>query len=187
MPEASYLSHHFLIAMPALHDPNFSRGVAYVCQHNEQGAMGILVNHPSDYSLGDVLGQMGIATGDAMVAAAPVLIGGPVQPERGFVLHDNEGQWDSSFVINERLCLTTSRDILAAVAEGRGPRRRLVALGYAGWSAGQLEHEMRENSWLAVAADEHVLFEVPMERRWEEAAKLVGVRIGEMTDLSGHA
>ena len=159
MRQLATLSNQLLIAMPAMRDPNFARGVTFLCQHNEEGAMGLMVNRLSEYRLGDVLAQMNLASELTEVNDAPVLIGGPVQPERGFVLHVPAGNWESSFRISDRICVTTSRDILIAMAEGRGPDRAVVALGYAGWSPGQLEQELRENAWLTVPAQERLLFE----------------------------
>lgn len=181
------LSNHLLIAMPSLRDPNFARGVAFLCQHGEDGAMGILINRLSEYRLGDVLAQMNLSSELTEVTDAPVLIGGPVQPERGFVLHEPSGEWESSFKISDSVCVTTSRDVLIAMAEGRGPRRAVVALGYAGWTAGQLEQELRENAWLTVGATDQILFDTPLEQRWDAAAGLVGVNMAQMTDYIGHA
>jgi putative transcriptional regulator len=187
MTEATYLTNHFLIAMPGLADPNFSRGVTFVCQHTGEGAMGILVNRVSDLKLSDVLAQMHMHSEIAAVADAPVYIGGPVQPERGFVLHETGGEWDSSFAITEQLSVTTSRDILQAIADGRGPKRAIVALGYAGWSEGQLEHEMRDNAWLTARATPELIFDTPLERRWDAAARLVGIDPAMLSDYAGHA
>jgi putative transcriptional regulator len=184
---ATFLTNHFLIAMPALQDPNFSRGVTFVCQHSGEGAMGLLVNRVSELKLGDVLTQMRMTTALKEVASAPVYIGGPVQPERGFVLHEPCGNWDSSFTISDSLCVTTSRDILAAMAEGKGPKHSLVALGYAGWSEGQLELEMRDNAWLAANATPGLIFDTPLEKRWEAAARLVGFDPAMLADHGGHA
>jgi putative transcriptional regulator len=181
------LTNHFLIAMPGMRDPSFRRGVAFLCQYGEEGAMGLLINRLSEYRLGDVLAQMNLKSDISQVSDAPVLIGGPVQPERGFVLHAPHGEWESSFKISERICVTTSRDILVAIAEGRGPRQVLVTLGYAGWSQGQIETELKENSWLTTPADERILFSTPLEQRWEAAAALVGVDIGSLTNYAGHA
>jgi putative transcriptional regulator len=181
------LANHFLIAMPGMRDPSFRRGVAFLCQYGEEGAMGLLVNRLSEYRLGDVLAQMNLKSELSQVSDAPVLIGGPVQPERGFVLHAPHGDWESSFKISDRICVTTSRDILVAIAEGRGPREVMVTLGYSGWSQGQIETELKENSWLTVAADERILFATPLEQRWEAAAALVGVDIASLTDYAGHA
>ncbi len=185
---AHSLTGHFLIAMPGLGDPNFAHGITYLCQHSEEGAMGLVINRLSDYRLGDVLAQMRMTCEREEVAATPVLLGGPVQPERGFVLHDSgDRQWDSSFRINDSLTVTTSRDILAAMADGQGPRRALIALGYAGWGAGQLEQELRENAWLTVEADERILFDIALEDRWNAAVALVGVDPAHLTSYSGRA
>ena len=187
MHEPSSLSNQFLIAMPSLRDPNFARSVALVCQHGDDGAMGIMINRLSDYRLGDVLTQMNVRSELAQVLDAPVLIGGPVQPERGFVLHTPHGGWDSSFRISDQISVTTSRDILLAIAAGNGPRHAVVALGYAGWSPGQLEHELCENHGLTAPGSEQVLFETPLEDRWEAAAGLVGVNLALLASYAGHA
>lgn len=188
MDAPRFLGNHFLIAVPGMNDPNFSRSVTLVCQHSTEGAMGLVLNRHSDYRVGDVLDQMNIRTDDAMLAASPVLIGGPVQPERGFVLHDaDEAEWDSTFRVSPTLCITTSRDVLAAMARGEGPRQALIALGYAGWSEGQLEVELQDNAWLTVPADRAILFETPIEQRWSAAARLMGVDLTLLTAYSGHA
>ncbi|HQV72619.1 MAG: YqgE/AlgH family protein [Xanthomonadales bacterium] len=187
MHESSTLSNQLLIAMPNLHDPNFERGVAIICQHGEDGTMGIMVNRLSDYRLGDVLAQMSLRSDLPEVTDAPVLIGGPVQPERGFVLHTPHGGWDSSFRISESISVTTSRDILEAIASGNGPRHALVALGYSGWSPGQIEHELRENAWLTAPVDHAILFTTPLDERWHAAAALVGVKLEWISPYAGNA
>jgi len=187
MTEASFLTNQFLIAMPTMADPNFARGVTYVCQHTAEGAMGLMINRLSDYRLGDVLQQMKLDTEIVAVAQTPVYIGGPVNPERGFVLHEAGGEWDSSFRINERLSVTTSRDILVAMAEGSGPARFLIALGYSGWSPGQLEQEMVDNAWLTAEADLDLIFQTPLDQRWNAAVALVGVNLSALSDYAGHA
>ena len=150
--------------------------------------MGLMLNRCSEYKLGDVLEQMQITTDDEALAAAPVLIGGPVQPERGFVIHEpGAEQWDSTFQLSDELALTTSRDILAAMARGEGPKRALIALGYAGWSEGQLESELQDNTWLAVPSDRAILFDTPLEQRWSAAARLMGVDLNLLPDYAGHA
>lgn len=185
---AQLLTGHFLIAMPGMGDPNFARGITFVCQHSEDGAMGLVVNRLSDYRLGDVLQQMHMPCERAEVAGAPVLVGGPVQPERGFVLHaSSKREWDSSYRVSDTLTVTTSRDILAAMADGDGPDRALVALGYAGWGAGQLEQELRENAWLTVRADERILFDTALDDRWGAAVALVGINPANLTSYSGRA
>lgn len=182
------LANQLLIALPALADPNFSRTVALICQHDEQGAMGVVVNRASEYTLGQVLSQMGIGSDDEALCARAVLHGGPVHQERGFVLHDGAREWDSSLQVAEGLYLTTSRDILEAMAIGEGPQHALVALGCAGWGAGQLEFELGENTWLTAPMDAGVLFELPLERRWQTAAGSIGVDdLFRLADYSGHA
>ncbi|HET6546423.1 MAG TPA: YqgE/AlgH family protein [Rhodanobacteraceae bacterium] len=185
--EPTPLSNQLLIAMPTLRDPNFARGVTLLCQHGEGGAMGLLINRLSEYRLGDVLAQMNLSSDRAGVSDAPVLIGGPVQPERGFVLHSPQGEWDSTFRISEAVSITTSRDILVAMAAGEGPRHAVVALGYSGWNPGQLEQELRENTWLTAPAADQILFETPLENRWEAAAALVGVNLIQLASYAGHA
>ena len=187
MFESATLSNQLLIAMPTLRDPNFARGVALLCQHNKDGAMGIMINRLSEYRLGDVLAQMNLRSELPDVIDSPVLIGGPVQPERGFVLHTPHGEWDSSFRISEDISVTTSRDILAAIAVGRGPDHALVALGYSGWSPGQIEHELRENAWLTAPVSQAILFETPLDERWQASAGLVGVNLAQISPYAGHA
>lgn len=181
------LTNQLLIALPALADPNFARSVALICQHDAEGAMGVLVNRASEYTLGEVLSQMGIETGDGALRERVVLNGGPVHPERGFVLHDDARQWDSSLEVAQGVYLTTSRDILEAMAVGNGPRNVVVALGCVGWGAGQLEYEIAENSWLTVPSDAELLFGLPLDQRWQSAASRIGVDMFRMTDYSGHA
>lgn len=181
------LANQFLIALPALADSPFARSVTLICQHDAEGAMGVVVNRPAEYTLGEVFEQMGISSDDAALRAQPVLAGGPVHPERGFVLHDGTDQWDSSLEIAKGLTVTTSRDILEAMARGEGPRHATVALGCAGWGAGQLEHELVENSWLTAPADSEILFALPLQQRWQAAAARIGVDMARLADYSGHA
>ena len=180
------LADHLLVALPSLTDPTFARTVSLICQHDENGAMGVLVNQPSEYTLGDVLAQMEITTDSPDLRGQIVLNGGPVHPERGFVIHDDARSWDSSLAVGEGVYLTTSRDILEAMARGEGPRNALVTLGCAGWSEGQLESELGENSWLTVPADTELLFSTPFEQRWQGAASRIGVDLFLLTDYSGH-
>ena len=181
------LSNQFLIAMPTLPDPNFHRTVTYLCAHSEEAAMGIVINRPTELKLGDVLGQMSIESQRPEVQNMPVLHGGPVCPERGFVLHQPIGDWEATLKVGDDLGVTTSRDILTAVAEGQGPSQALIALGYAGWGAGQLEREVLENAWLSGPADGGVLFDVPYEDRWESAARLLGIDLERLSSEAGHA
>lgn len=185
MPEP--LTNQLLIALPALAETGFSRSVALICQHDDDGAMGIVVNRPSEYTVGEVLGQMGVQGGSEALRTQPVLAGGPVHPERGFVLHDGGPRWDSTLAIADSLYLTTSRDILEAMARGEGPAHALIALGCAGWGSGQLEHELAENDWLTAPADPDLLFNLPLDARWTAAAGRIGVDFAHLADYSGHA
>jgi len=187
MSDNHYLNNHFLIAMPALDDPNFFHSVTYICEHNEQGAMGIVINNPLDISISDVLTHMDMSVNDQMLSKNPVYFGGPVQPDRGFVIHEPIGQWDSMLEITDSIGLTTSRDILEAINHGEGPQRSLVALGYAGWGEGQLEHELLENAWLTCPADSAIIFDTPIEDRWTAAATSLGIDINTLSGNFGHA
>ncbi len=181
------LSNHFLIAMPTLRDPNFFHGVTYLCEHNREGAMGIMINRPLDIDLAEVLGQMNITRELPDIGNKTILLGGPVQCERGFVVHRPHGDWEATLKVNEDIGITSSRDILEALARGEGPRECLIALGYAGWGPGQLEQEMVQNAWLSVPADEAIIFHTPFEKRWETAAALTGVDINRLSNDIGHA
>lgn len=183
------LQNHFLIAMPSMQDPNFAHTVIYICEHSPEGAMGIIINTPLHLELGDVLDNMNIRTQDQRVLHTPVLAGGPIQQERGFVLHrpDQKDHWESSLALNTQISITTSKDILEAIADHRGPRDIIVALGYAGWESGQLEKEIAENSWLCGPADPQVLFDIPMENRWRAAGALLGVDMDCLSFEVGHA
>ena len=185
--ETSPLSNHLLVALPSLHDPQFERSVTLVCQHDGDGAMGVVVNRASEYTLGEVLQQMGIASDNDALQSQIVLAGGPVHSERGFVLHDGDREWDSSLAVGGGLYLTTSRDVLEAMARGDGPSQAVVALGCAGWGAGQLEQELVDDSWLMVPNRREVLFELPLEQRWQAAAGSIGVDLVNYASHSGHA
>jgi putative transcriptional regulator len=187
MNEFSSFAGQFLIAMPRMGDPNFTRGVTLICQHNEEGAMGLMVNRPSRITLGEVLGQMKLECDAPDINEQIVLQGGPVQPERGFVLHGGEKDWEASYRIDSRWSVTTSRDILVAVAAGEGPRRAVVALGFAGWDAGQLDQEIKDNAWLTTRADDRIVFDTALEQRWSAAAGLVGIDVTRLAGYAGHA
>ncbi|HWP95114.1 MAG TPA: YqgE/AlgH family protein [Gammaproteobacteria bacterium] len=184
---AQSLTNHFLIAMPTLADPNFVQTVTYICEHSAGGALGIVINRPLDMRLRDILDQLKLPTTNEKVISMPVYAGGPVLPERGFVLHTPHGDWDSSLKVTDEIAVTTSRDILVAMARGEGPERALVALGYAGWGAGQLESEIAQNAWLSAPADTQIIFETPYEKRWQAAARLIGVDPTLLTGDAGHA
>jgi putative transcriptional regulator len=182
-----YLSNQFLIAMPGMGDPNFSQTVTLICEHGPKGALGIIINRALPMNLGDVFDQLGLEAADLELARQPVLSGGPVQTDRGFVLHSPGGDWESTLPFSERLHLTTSRDILTAMAAGLGPRNAIVALGYAGWDSGQLDEEMARNAWLNVSADERLLFDTPLDDRWRAAGRLLGVNLMQMSGDAGRA
>ncbi len=181
------LTNHFLIAMPGLEDPNFFHTVTYICEHSGQGSMGIIVNRPMDLQLGAMLAQLDIEIADPKSCEQRIYMGGPVQTDRGFVLHSGPELWDSTLRITSSVKVTTSRDILEAIAQGRGPEHTFVALGYAGWAGGQLETEMSANSWLSGPADNKILFDLPAEQRRKAAARLLGVDLDLLSGQAGHA
>jgi putative transcriptional regulator len=181
------LTSHFLIAMPNMVDPNFAKSVTFICEHNEQGALGLVVNRPTDMNLRSLFEQVKIPLPDSVFGDLPVYQGGPVQVDRGFVLHRPIGGWQSTLTVSENLGLTTSRDILQAIGEGHGPSQVLVSLGYAGWAAGQIEHELSQNAWLTVAANPDVIFDLPPEKRFNAAIGLLGIDLVSLSDDAGHA
>jgi putative transcriptional regulator len=187
MSETTSLKSQLLIAMPSLEDPNFSRTVTFICEHSDQGAMGIVLNRPTDLHLADVLKHMDIAADLGQVGEQAVYLGGPVEEERGFVLHSHTDSWDSTLAVNDEISVTTSRDILEAMARGEGPGQTLVALGYAGWGAGQLEQELEQNAWLSGPSDQSILFDLPADQRWAAAAQLLGVDVNLLSTEAGHA
>jgi putative transcriptional regulator len=185
--EITFLSNHFLIAMPSLSDPYFVRSVAYICEHNASGAIGIVINHPLEIHLNDVFDQMDIKSANANAQQLPVLCGGPVHPERGFVIHTPGGNWRSSLEMNSEISVTTSRDILLAIAQNAGPEKAVISLGYANWTAGQLEKEIKDNFWLVCSADTDILFQLPFAERWHAALRLLGVDVNCLSSDIGHA
>lgn len=187
MDSAGTFSNQLLIAMPGMPDPNFSSTVTLICEHNADGAMGIIVNRPSTMTLGTLFDQLDLENADRAAAAMPVMDGGPVARERGFVLHPPGDRYDSSVAVSPDIQLTLSRDVLDAMAAGRGPAKSLVALGYAGWDAGQLEAEMLANSWLSVPATAELIFDVAFEQRWNTAAGALGVDLNLLSPDAGHA
>ena len=181
------LTDHFLIAMPNMVDPHFARTLTYVCEHNDQGALGLVVNRTLDMSLSALLSQVSVPHSAAELAKVPVHFGGPVQLDRGFVLHQPVGEWQSTLSVNGRIGLTTSKDILVAVGNGEGPEKLLVTLGYAGWAPGQLENELSQNAWLTVPAVPEVIFDLPVEERLPAAMQLLGVDYASLSEQAGHA
>lgn len=181
------LSQHFLIAMPAMVDPHFSKTLTLICEHNDQGALGVVVNRPLDMNLHSLLQQVNIPLDSDAFKSIPVHFGGPVQVDRGFVLHTPLGQWQSTLAVSSEIGLTTSQDILQAVARGEGPQQILVTLGYAGWAPGQLEHELSQNAWLTVQANPEVLFGMRAEQRLAAAMSLLGIDFANLSEQAGHA
>jgi len=181
------LTDHFLIAMPAMDDPYFSKSLIYIAEHNDQGALGIIVNRPIDMTLAALFERIEVPLEAQGFEAQPVYFGGPVQTDRGFVLHHPLGQWNSTVVVAEEVGLTSSKDILEAVARGEGPPKMLVALGYAGWGPGQLEDEISRNAWLTLPADAEVIFDTPVELRLSRAFGLLGIDPVFLSTSAGHA
>ncbi len=181
------LTGHFLIAMPAMANPYFAKSLTLICEHNDDGAMGVVINRPIDMQLDALFEQVQLKLKDTALASAAVHFGGPVQLERGFVLHQPVGTWKSTLAINNETALTTSLDVLEAMADGRGPEKTLVALGYAGWSVGQLEQEMAENAWLSVPAQSSVIFDLPTADKLDAATALLGVNYAQLSEGIGHA
>jgi putative transcriptional regulator len=190
------LTNHFLIAMPALDDAIFSKSVVYVCEHTERGALGLMINKPAELKMVTLFEKVDLPLNRADLANSPVFQGGPVQTERGFVLHvpiwvsqdqPNESLYASTMVIPGGLEMTTSKDVLEAIASGAGPRKVLVSLGYSAWGEGQLETELGENSWLTVHADPEIIFDTPVDQRYDKALSLLGLQAWMISSQVGHA
>ena len=185
------LTNQFLIAMPGVADDAFAGSVIYMCEHNDKGALGLVINKPISLTLGNLFEKVELNLDDPELAERPVFYGGPVQTERGFVLHeplDEEGgHYNATLVVPGGLEMTTSRDVLEALSNGAGPRRVLVTLGYSGWAAGQLEEELGRNGWLTVTAAPEIIFDTPIEQRYERALGLLGVDPRMLSQEAGHA
>jgi putative transcriptional regulator len=188
------LTHHFLIAMPGMEDKTFNRSVVYLCEHSERGALGLVINKPSDINLRVLFEKIELHLARPELGEAPVFQGGPVQTERGFVLHErlggSEGQgghYNSSLQILGGLEMTTSKDVLEALANGAGPKKILITLGYSGWGAGQLEDEMSRNGWINVGAEPGIIFDTPVEQRYDKALALLGIDANMLSGEAGHA
>lgn len=181
------LTHHFLIAMPALEDPYFAQALVYVCEHNENGALGIIVNRPTDMDLAGLFEKIDIPLEAPAIGQQPVYFGGPVQLDRGFVLHRPLGAWQSTLSVTPEIGLSSSRDVLSHVASSGLPTDILVSLGYAGWEPGQLEDELGENTWLTVPASAAILFDTPPDERFQAALNKLGISLSQLSDTAGHA
>lgn len=182
------LQNHFLIAMPTLNEDYFARAVTYIVEHNEDGAMGIVINQPSTMTMRELIVQ---ADADAEINTSHsenlVVCGGPVHPDRGFILHSSQAGYSSSINVNSEIMVTTSKDILSVLGNQKGPEKSIVALGYAGWDKGQLEQEIQNNAWLTVEADMDILFDTPIHKKWQSAVNKLGVDVWQLTQHSGHA
>jgi putative transcriptional regulator len=183
----SSLANHMLIAMPSLNEPNFERTVIYVCEHHDQGSVGLIINRPMQFPLAIVFEQLQIEPVRVEQSRLPLMFGGPVQPERGFVIHKQLGGWRSSLLLQEEVTVTTSNDIIRAIAEDKGPKDVLITLGYAGWVERQLEKELQENVWLVCPYRSEILYEVPFADRWEYAGLTLGIRMNQLSGNIGHA
>lgn len=186
-PTEFSLSGQFLVAMPNMLDPSFAGSVVYLCEHSSKGAMGLVVNRPTDLSIRSLLQKIDLTVDNDVPDHFPVMFGGPVAGERGFVLHTGNRVWNSSLVVNSEIRLTTSKDILEAVAGGEPPEHWLITLGYAGWSEGQLEEELAQNAWLTVPANLDILFSLPLEERFASAYGLLGIDPSLLSGAAGHA
>ncbi len=185
MPQTIDLKHHLLLAMPLLDDPWFQHSVCYICEHNDEGAMGLIINKPMGIQLNDILSELDINPNQPH--SQNIMQGGPVSPEQGFVLYQDDPVDVQNMMVSDHVRLTTSKDILNHIANGEGPDGAIICLGYAGWDAGQLEEEIANNSWLTVPADEHLLFHTDSEQLAEQAAKKLGINLSQLTGQSGHA
>lgn len=181
------LTSQLLVAMPAMDDPTFAQTVTLVCEHGDKGALGIVLNKPLGMKFGEVLSQMKLTPVDPALADLPVLRGGPLYPDRGFVLHRPGGKWDSTHRISDAVQVTTSKDVLVAIAKGEGPADAFIALGYAGWEAGQLEQEIKDNAWLTLPFDDGMTFGLPLEARWPAAWNRLGIDVSRISQFAGHA
>ena len=187
MGSDSSLINQLLIAMPGMADPHFSTTVTLICEHNADGALGIIVNRPLTLKLSGLFEQLNVDDPDPVAADKPVFSGGPVGTERGFVLHGPAWSYENTLPVSDDIQLTLSRDVIDAIASGEGPDKSLVALGYAGWEPGQLEEEMLANSWLSVPATAELVFDTPFAERWDSAARTLGIDIAQMSPDAGHA
>ena len=192
MSDKFSLCNHFLIAMPSLNDPNFQQSVSYICEHNDEGAMGVVINRLTELTFSDLCEQLDIEITDADTSNYPIFDGGPVETERGFILHTPVGEWESTLAVTKDIGLTMSQDIIQAIAEGYDsdntpPKHFIITLGYAGWSADQIEDEIAENVWLNVPASNDILFQTPTEQRWTAAAASLGINLQQLSTDIGHS
>ena len=181
------LKHQFLISMPSMDESGFSHTVTYICEHDDEGAMGLIINRPTNVALDEIFNQLDIHSVTRTPRSQPSYSGGPVQTDRGFILHSNDCNWESTIKISDHISLTTSKDILTAIARDEGPQNSLVALGYAGWGAGQLEQELADNFWINTPASEEIIFNTPPDKRLDAAMAQLGISLEQISPHSGHA
>jgi len=181
------LENHLLIAMPSLGDSYFNKTVTYICEHNDEGAMGLIINSPVNITLNELLAQLDADKDESPELSQQVLTGGPVSPDRGFVLHSPQKGWSSSLALSDEIMITTSKDILMSLGSEEAPEKFMVTLGYAGWGPGQLEQELQDNSWLTIPADSDILFHTPIEQRWKKSAEKIGIDMAHLSSDIGHA
>lgn len=182
------LANQFLIAMPSLDESYFGRTIIYLCEHDDDGAMGLVINKPTELSIAKVLAELNLVEeDDEQLNEQHVMSGGPVQTDRGFILHNDDKLWSSSLKLSDKITVTTSKDILAQLNTEQGPQKFIMTLGYAGWSPGQLEQELADNTWLTLEADPELLFNTPVDKCWDKALEKLGVSIDQLSSMSGHA
>ncbi len=182
------LANQFLIAMPSLDESYFGRTIIYICEHDDEGAMGLVINKPTELSISKVLAELNLIDEETeRLAHQQVMSGGPVQTDRGFILHNDDQQWSSSLKLDEQITVTTSKDILAKLNTEDGPEKFIMTLGYAGWSSGQLEQELADNSWLTLEADPELLFNTPVNQCWDKALEKLGITVDQLSLMTGHA
>lgn len=185
--ENASLTGHFIIAMPSLIESYFDQSVTYICEHDENGAFGIVINHETDITLDEFTSDFNIDSINTLIHNQKLFIGGPVQQDRGFILHRSGNEWESTLKVDDQISLTTSRDIIEAIAKNKGPKDNIIALGYAGWAPGQLEQEFLDNAWLSCPANEKIIFNTPVNQRFQAAADIIGVDMSTISNESGHA
>lgn len=185
--EPTFLTGHFIIAMPSLNNSYFDQSVTYICEHDTNGAFGLVINHETNITFDDIISELDFTPGQP-TKQQTIYVGGPVQQDRGFILHKNDhNQWASSMRVTNDISLTTSADILKAIANDVGPKSKIIALGYAGWGPGQLEREFLQNAWLNCVADDRIIFKTPIDQRFQAAADIIGVDMSTISNDSGHA
>lgn len=181
------LVNQYLLATPSIKDPLFASSMVYMCDHSEEGSMGMVVNHLSEQSLGDIFKQLKINCLDENIINMPVFIGGPVNLQQGFVLHTPSSEWEKTLQVGQNTCLTSSKDILEAIANNQGPEQFLVLLGFSGWSAGQLEQELQNNSWLTAQSSEQITFNEDIDQKWQMAFDTLGFNLDKLSPTTGNA